>query len=85
VILELGLLIGAVGRERTFIVRPKGVDMKMPSDLLEIKPVTYPIDPAIDPTDAVGPACDRITFMLGVAGPSSQSATNMIAIGTSST
>lgn len=41
VIFELGLLIGAIGRERTFIVSPRGVDLKIPTDLLGVTPITY--------------------------------------------
>lgn len=36
VIFELGLLMGGFGRERTFIVKPKGLDIKIPSDLLGV-------------------------------------------------
>jgi CRP/FNR family transcriptional regulator, cyclic AMP receptor protein len=36
VIFELGLFMGALGRERSFIVRPRGVALKIPSDLLGI-------------------------------------------------
>jgi CRP/FNR family transcriptional regulator, cyclic AMP receptor protein len=41
VIFELGLLIGAIGRNRTFIVSPRKVDLKIPTDLLGVTPLTY--------------------------------------------
>lgn len=41
VIFELGLLIGAVGRNRTFIVSPRKADIKIPTDLLGVTPITY--------------------------------------------
>ncbi len=34
VIFELGLFMGALSRERTFVLVPRGVDFKVPSDLL---------------------------------------------------
>ena len=33
VLLELGLFIGAIGRERSFIVYDRGSNLKLPSDL----------------------------------------------------
>jgi CRP/FNR family transcriptional regulator, cyclic AMP receptor protein len=36
VIFELGLFMGAIGRERVFILKPNGVDVRIPSDLLGV-------------------------------------------------
>ena len=33
--------MGALGRDRTFIVKPRGIDIKLPSDLLGITPLEY--------------------------------------------
>jgi predicted nucleotide-binding protein len=41
VLFELGLFMGALGRERTFIVRPRDVDMQMPSDLAGVTCATF--------------------------------------------
>ncbi len=40
-IFELGLFMGALGRERAFIVKAWGVDVKLPSDLLGLTPIEY--------------------------------------------
>jgi predicted nucleotide-binding protein len=40
-IFELGLFMGALGRDRSFIIKPRGVDIKLPSDLLGITPLEY--------------------------------------------
>ncbi len=41
VIFELGLFIGALGRERAFIVTPSDVDIKIPTDLLGVTCLRY--------------------------------------------
>jgi CRP/FNR family transcriptional regulator, cyclic AMP receptor protein len=41
VVFELGLFMGALGRERVFILKPKGLDVRIPSDLLGIVWVDY--------------------------------------------
>jgi len=63
VVLEYGLFAGALGsRERVFIVQPRGVDLKLPSDILGLKPITYdaskPLDLALAP--GVSEICEAI-------------------------
>lgn len=60
IIFELGLFMGRLGRERTFIVRPLG-SLKIPSDLAGISVATFDW-PRSDGSHrmAVGPACDLI-------------------------
>jgi CRP/FNR family cyclic AMP-dependent transcriptional regulator len=41
VIFELGLFMGALGRERVFIIKPRGLDIRIPSDLLGITWLDY--------------------------------------------
>ena len=69
VILELGLFIGAFGHSRVFMVLPKKVDIKMPTDLLGVTPLLY------TPTDArhlktrMRPVCDQLKKALTEQGP----------------
>jgi predicted nucleotide-binding protein len=41
VVFELGLFIGALGRDRTYIVVQSGVDLKLPSDLLGVTVLNF--------------------------------------------
>jgi len=41
VLFELGLFIGAIGKERCFIIKPRGIELHFPSDLLGITPTDY--------------------------------------------
>lgn len=43
VLLELGLFIGALGRDRSFVVYDRGQPIKLPSDLAGVTPATYQI------------------------------------------
>lgn len=58
VLFELGLFIGAIGVERCFIVKPRGQDLKLPSDLLGITMADYEPERSDDNFDAaLGSAC----------------------------
>lgn len=41
IVFELGLFMGAVGRNRTFLLTARGTDVKIPTDLLGITPLQY--------------------------------------------
>jgi len=41
VLFEFGLFIGSLGRERTFFIHEKGLDIKIPSDLLGVNGIIY--------------------------------------------
>lgn len=41
VIWEHGFFAGGIGRSRTFIIKPRGLDIKMPSDLLGVSALDY--------------------------------------------
>ena len=73
VVFELGLFIGHLGRDRTVIVTPRNIDLKMPSDLLGLNPLTF--SPPADPSDpkqlatALGPVCTRLKTLFNQLGP----------------
>jgi len=66
---ELGLFMGRLGRERTFVVRPHGDSVKIPSDLggLTTAPYEWPRGDG-NHKAAVGPACDSIREMIRSLG-----------------
>jgi predicted transcriptional regulator len=41
VLFELGLFIGSIGKDRCFIIKPRGIELHFPSDLLGITPTDY--------------------------------------------
>ncbi len=45
VVFELGLFMGGLARDRAFIVKDQNVDVKIPTDLLGLTPITYKIKP----------------------------------------
>ena len=58
---ELGLFMGRFGEHRTFIVHPRGQDLRIPSDLVGLTAATY--DPARSDKNiqaAVGPVCTKL-------------------------
>lgn len=66
-IFELGLFMGALGRKRTFLVVPRGVDIKIPTDVMGITPIEY--EPELDPRDAVAVACNAMRNKIMRVGP----------------
>ena len=40
-VFELGLFMGALGRERAFVITPDGVDLKLPTDLLGMTHIKF--------------------------------------------
>jgi hypothetical protein len=62
VIFECGLFMGAIGRDRIFIVGDSSVDLKIPSDLAGILLADYDGRRVVeDGVSAVGRACDQIS------------------------
>ena len=61
VIFELGLFMGRLGPDRTFIVCQNASQLKVPTDLLGVTPIEYVVKPAdAAPKQYVGPVCSEI-------------------------
>ena len=71
VIFELGMFIGRIGRERTFLVMPREEQgFHMPTDLLGLTPATYDSKRSDNNTSAaVGAACTNILEQIKHLGP----------------
>ena len=69
IIFELGLGIGALGRERSFIVRPRGADLKIPTDLLGVTPLTYDAKEEGEIGGRMQQVCADLTSTIRKQGP----------------
>lgn len=68
VIFELGLFLGAVGRDRTFIVKPRGVDVRVPSDLLGMAPIEFDPDEGTPIGSRIGAVCTELRGYISTSG-----------------
>jgi CRP/FNR family cyclic AMP-dependent transcriptional regulator len=68
VIFELGMFIGRIGRQRSFLVEPRGEEVKLPSDLSGITTLGYKYDKD-NLASALAPACNRIRAIVRELGP----------------
>ena len=69
IVFELGLFMGALGHSRTFLVYPYGIDIKIPTDLAGITPLTYEQRPQCELPTAIAPACNQLRNQILKAGP----------------
>lgn len=60
VLFELGLFMGRLGRDRTFILTEEGRDMKIPSDLAGIVRATFKKDNHSTLSSSISPACTQM-------------------------
>jgi CRP/FNR family transcriptional regulator, cyclic AMP receptor protein len=60
VVFELGLFMGRLDPKRVFLIKEASSDVKIPSDLLGITPVTYVLKPQGNIAAAIGPACTEL-------------------------
>lgn len=69
VVFELGLFMGDVGPERSFIVKPRKIELKIPSDLLGLTTLEYDASDPKEFTAAVAPVCTAIRKKVEELGP----------------
>ncbi|HNQ79076.1 MAG TPA: nucleotide-binding protein [Acidobacteriota bacterium] len=69
VVFELGLFIGHLGRERTFFVVPRGKDIKIPTDLLGVKPLEYAEGTTDTLKSRIGPLSNELRKLINEKGP----------------
>jgi hypothetical protein len=80
VIFELGLFIGRLGRDRTFLIMPRGSDLHLPTDIVGMTAAEYTPDRSDQNWNAaVGPACNRVRRSLGVSARRPPSADEQLA------
>jgi CRP/FNR family cyclic AMP-dependent transcriptional regulator len=69
VVFELGLLMGALGRKRVIVLKPKNVDMRRPSDLLGMTWLTDMRGGRGTLLTTVKPACECVMRRIQELGP----------------
>jgi CRP/FNR family transcriptional regulator, cyclic AMP receptor protein len=69
VVLEIGLFMGALQHKRTFIVAEKGLDLKLPSDLVGLGLASYPAGDPASISDRILAATDAIRTRIRQLGP----------------
>jgi predicted nucleotide-binding protein len=68
VIFELGLFMGALTRKRTYLVVPRGVNLKIPSDLLGLTPLDYATGEPDTLAERIGPVANRLREIILAKG-----------------
>ena len=68
VVFELGLFMGALSHERTFMIIPRGCDLKIPTDLLGLTPMDYKPGDLKDIASSLGPACEQLRCIIKKVG-----------------
>ena len=68
VIFELGLFMGALSHERTFMIVPRECDIKIPTDLLGLTSMKYESGDLKDLASSLGPVCDQLRHIINKVG-----------------
>jgi CRP/FNR family cyclic AMP-dependent transcriptional regulator len=68
VVFELGLFMGHLDRNRSFIIKDQHADIKIPTDLLGVTPITYVSKPGEDLSAPVSTICTEIRKVIKSVG-----------------
>ncbi len=68
VIFELGLFMGALSHERTFMIIPDKSEIKIPTDLLGLIPLSYRLGDSNDFAALLTPTCDELRRIINEVG-----------------
>ncbi len=68
ILLELGMFIGRIGRERTFVVYNREADLKLPSDLAGVSMAEFGERSDGNTIAALSPACTKIRYEIKSLG-----------------
>ena len=68
-VFELGLFMGALGHSRTFLLHPRGTDIKIPTDLSGFTTLTYQASYDGPVSIAVASACEEMRAAILSRGP----------------
>jgi predicted nucleotide-binding protein len=60
--------MGRLDPKRVFLVKEASADVKIPSDLLGITPVTYVLKPQGNLSAAIGPVCTELRKVISEMG-----------------
>jgi predicted nucleotide-binding protein len=67
VLLELGLFIGSLGRSRTFLIVPRDVNIKIPTDIFGLTPIRFSLKGG-SLTDNLAPVCRELVELVARQG-----------------
>ena len=64
VVFELGMAMGQMGRERSLLIQDAAANLKIPSDLTGINPLSYRVGLEGDIEAAIGPVVNELTKLI---------------------
>ncbi len=67
-VFELGLFMGQLDRRRTFIIKEQKADLKIPTDLLGITPISYVDHGSTNFAAILGPVCTELRNVVSELG-----------------